>query len=189
MAFVATDSTSTENRASSIGPVKIQFMDYSALPGDTSGTVTADELGKLFHVFMFNSQLRNSAAPTYSGNVATLTFTVPSETAASKTIGGVTYTATANQGAGGNSITVAYTGGATAGSEVVTVSGLAISVQIQSGVSTVTQVRTAVEASGAATALVTATGTSASTVSTTSATALSGGVTGGAQGQLICIGR
>jgi hypothetical protein len=104
--------------------------------------------------------------------------TAPAETVATGTIGGVTYTAVAGQGVNGNSITIAYTSGGTAGAEVVTAVGLAISVQIASGTSTVTQVRTAVNASAAASALVSATGTSASTVSTTSATNLSGGVTG-----------
>lgn len=97
--------------------------------------------------------------------------------AAVGTLGGVTYTAVVNaagsNGAAGNSITVAYTAGGTAGAEVVTVVGNAISVQIQSGVSTITQVRTAVNASGAAAALVTATGTSATTVTTVTATAIS----------------
>lgn len=90
------------------------------------------------------------------------------------TLGGVTYTSARTDGlyASDNTITVAYTAGGTAGSEVVTVVGQAISVQIASGVSTVTQVRTAVNASAAAAALVTATGTSASTVSTTAATAI-----------------
>lgn len=78
-------------------------------------------------------------------------------------------------GTGGNSITIAFTGGGTAGSEVVTVIGNAISVQIQSGVSTITQVRTAMQASGACTALVTTTGTSASTVATATALNLASG--------------
>lgn len=51
-------------------------------------------------------------------------------------------------------ISVTYTGGGTAGAELVTVNGTAITVQIQSGVSTATQIRTAVIASVAATALV-----------------------------------
>lgn len=104
--------------------------------------------------------------------------TALTEVPASGTIGGVTYTAVSGQGAGGNSITIAYTAGAVAGSEVVTVVGSAISVQVSSGVSTVTQVRTAVNASLYAAALVTATGTSSSTVSTTSPTALTSGVDG-----------
>lgn len=89
---------------------------------------------------------------------------------------GVTLTAV-EWGLGGNDITYAITGGATAGAEVVTVTGKAISVQIESGVSTVTQVRTAINASVAAAALVTATGTSASTVTAPlSATNLAGAV-------------
>jgi hypothetical protein len=58
-------------------------------------------------------------------------------------------------GTSGNSITVAYTTGGTAGSEVVTVVGSAISVQIQSGVSTAGQIAAAIAAFPAAAALVT----------------------------------
>lgn len=65
----------------------------------------------------------------------------------------LTYTADL-RGTAGNSITIAYTGGGTAGAEVVTVLANAISVQIQSGVSTGTQVKTAVDASVAASALI-----------------------------------
>lgn len=66
---------------------------------------------------------------------------------------GITWTAV-TMGAAGNNITIALVAGGTAGSEVVTVSGNAISVSIQSGVSTRTQVLTAVQASAAASALV-----------------------------------
>lgn len=91
---------------------------------------------------------------------------------------GVTLTAVA-LGSAGNSVTYAITAGATAGAEVVTVSGNDISIQIESGVSTVTQVRTALNASGAAAALITATGTSGATVTAPlSATPLAGGVDG-----------
>lgn len=99
------------------------------------------------------------------------------EVKAVKVTQGITLTAVAF-GAAGNSITIAFTGGGTAGSEVVSVVGNAISVQIQSGVSSVTQVRTAINASGAAAALVVATGTSASTVATATALPLLGGVDG-----------
>lgn len=54
-----------------------------------------------------------------------------------------------------NKITLAFTGGATAGAEVVTVSGNAISVQIETAVSTATQVKAALDAKAEATALVT----------------------------------
>lgn len=91
---------------------------------------------------------------------------------------GVTLTAFAF-GAAGNSITYAVTDGAVAGAEMVTVVGNAISIQIQSGVSTVTQVRTAINASVSAALLVTATGTSGSAVTApVAATNLSGGVDG-----------
>lgn len=53
-----------------------------------------------------------------------------------------------------STISVAYTGSGTAGAEVVTVTSNAISVQIQSGVSTATQVKAAIDASAAAAALV-----------------------------------
>lgn len=68
----------------------------------------------------------------------------------------LTYTA-ATQGAAGNEISIEYFPGATAGAEVVVVSGNAIRIKIQSGVSTATQVRTAFNLVAAATALVTCT--------------------------------
>ena len=89
----------------------------------------------------------------------------------------LTYTA-ASIGTAGNSITIAYTAGGTAGSEVVTVVGNAISVQIQSGVSTATQIRDAVLASAPATALVSVSisGTGSNTqTAPVSATNLAGG--------------
>lgn len=66
---------------------------------------------------------------------------------------GITWTAV-TMGAAGNDITIAVVAGGTAGAEVVTVSGTAISVQVESTVSTRTQVLTAVQASAAASALV-----------------------------------
>lgn len=76
--------------------------------------------------------------------------------AASLTLQDINYQAKAT-GTGGNAITIAYTTGAVAGSEVVTVVGNAITVQIASGVSTATQIAAAVNASVDASALVTAT--------------------------------
>jgi hypothetical protein len=82
-------------------------------------------------------------------------------------------------GVGGNSITVRYINDGTAGSETVGVSGNAITVHIQSGVSTATQVKTAVEASSAAMALldnpVTITGTGSNPQTTQGPTNLAGG--------------
>lgn len=91
---------------------------------------------------------------------------------------GVTLTALV-AGSAGNSITYAVTGGGTAGAEVVTVVGSAISIQIESGVSTVTQVRTALNAFPAASLLILATGTSAVAVTApVSVTPLAGGTDG-----------
>lgn len=57
-------------------------------------------------------------------------------------------------GSPGNDISIDYTTGGTAGSEVVTVVGSAISVQIEDGVSTATQVKAAIDGFPAAAALV-----------------------------------
>lgn len=99
------------------------------------------------------------------------------EVKASLTTQGVTLTAVAF-GTSGNSISIAFTPGAVAGAEVVTVTGNAISVQIDTGVSTVTDVRTAINADVSAAALVLATGTAITTVSTAAALFLSGGIDG-----------
>lgn len=70
------------------------------------------------------------------------------------TIQDLTYTAVASYTAG-ESVSIAYTAGATAGSEVVTVVGNAITIQIESGVSTAAQVKTKYDLSAAAVALAT----------------------------------
>ena len=118
-----------------------------------------------FSYSMERMPVRLMMAATQSGSTGTF---------AALTSQGVTYTAV-TMGTYGNGITITITGGGTAGAEVVTVVGKAISVQVQSGVSTVTQVRTAVNASTPAAALVTATGTSSSTVATHAAQNLATG--------------
>lgn len=65
----------------------------------------------------------------------------------------ITYTAK-TAGTGGNSTTINYNTGGTAGAEVVTVVGSAISVAMQDGVSTADNIRDAIEASVPAVALV-----------------------------------
>lgn len=67
----------------------------------------------------------------------------------------ITYTA-AVAGEDGDNITIAYTDGATAGSEVVSVSGNDISIQIETAVSTATQVKAAFDNESNATALASA---------------------------------
>lgn len=77
MAFVATNLTN-EPRAFSIGPIKQQIMTWAAASGDTSGTVTADGLSSIVGIMV--AGINQSAAPTFSGNVATLTLVDPAAT-------------------------------------------------------------------------------------------------------------
>lgn len=88
----------------------------------------------------------------------------------------LTYTA-ALPGTAYDAVTIAYTAGGTAGSEVVTVLGTAISVQIDSGVSTATQVKAAIDGSLSALALVSVaiSGTAGNAQVTVAATNLAGG--------------
>lgn len=77
----------------------------------------------------------------------------------------------------GNDISIEYTGGGTAGAEVVTITDMAISVQIQSGVSTATQVKAAIDLSAAMDLItVSISGTASTAQVTSSATNLTGGV-------------
>ncbi len=75
MAFAAVDNTS-EPRPFSQGPVNMQLMTWSAISGDTSGTITADRLHTVSHIIIDGGLVMN-AAITYSGNVATLAFNDP----------------------------------------------------------------------------------------------------------------
>lgn len=93
---------------------------------------------------------------------------------AAVTVNGLTITSATNNAAQ-NGLTITLTDGATAGAEVVTLDGSNnVSVQIQGGTSTVTQVRTALQAAGAFTALFTATGTSATAMQAPYQKAMSG---------------
>jgi 2-methylaconitate cis-trans-isomerase PrpF len=78
MAFSATASTA-EPRSFSIGPKKVQIFNWGAASGDTSGTITADALNNAEQVIV-GGGLTQSAVPTYSGNVVTLTFVDPAAT-------------------------------------------------------------------------------------------------------------
>lgn len=75
MAFAAVDSTS-EPRSYSVGPQKIQILTWSAISGDTSGTVTCDRLSSVQHIIMDGGLILN-AAPTFATNVVTLAFNDP----------------------------------------------------------------------------------------------------------------
>lgn len=192
MAVTTTALTGDIARPFKLGTFDAQFLSISAISGATGGTITPLSIAELQHVVLPKGFVQ-TAAPTFSNATATLAFTVPAETAASKTYqSSMLVTATANRGAGGNSITVAFTGGATQGNEVVTVVGTAISIQVESGVSTATDVKTAYDAVAAAVALAAMTlvsGHETDTVTTATASALTGGVTGGAAGTVLCLGR
>ena len=75
MAFAAVDSTS-DGRKFSQGPVNMQIMTWSAISGDTSGTITADRMSSVSHVIIDGGLVMN-AAPTYATNVVTLAFNDP----------------------------------------------------------------------------------------------------------------
>lgn len=74
---LAASALSAEPRSFSIGPLKIQILTFTAVSGDTSGTVTATALSRASAIFL-DGGIRLSAAPTFSGNVATLAFADPS---------------------------------------------------------------------------------------------------------------
>lgn len=75
MAFSAVVSTS-EPRAYSVGPLKKQILTYTAVSGDTTGTITATGMTTIKHIII-DGGLVYTAAPTFSGNVATIAFTDP----------------------------------------------------------------------------------------------------------------
>lgn len=77
MALSASTPTGLE-RAWSIGPVKVQVKTFSVANGDTSGSVTFDSLSSV--KLAFATGVTQTAAITYSGNVATLTFADPTAT-------------------------------------------------------------------------------------------------------------
>jgi hypothetical protein len=93
-------------------------------------------------------------------------------------------------GSGGNAITVAYVTGGTAGSEVVTVTGNAISVSIAGGVSTAAQVLAALQASVPAQALISSvlSGTGSTAQTAVAATNLTGGGVGANSTQQMAAG-
>lgn len=195
MAITTTKSVS-HPAAFSIGDgLKAQLMTYRALSGATDGTVTADELKTVVAVLL-DGQIKMTSAESYLGNVATLAFAVPAETAASRTLqSALTFTAVADLGQDGNSITITFVedGELSPGQEIVSVSGTAITITVPtSAASTATDVKTAYDLSAEANALATVAvvgGHETDGISGATALALQNGVTGGARGSLICLGR
>jgi hypothetical protein len=71
-------NVSAEPRSFSIGPLKIQILNFSVASADVSGTVTCDALSSVIHAVVTGLDL--TAAPTFSGNVITLAFADPAAT-------------------------------------------------------------------------------------------------------------
>lgn len=77
MALTQTNST-MDPRSFSIGPVKQQIINFTIVSGDTSATITADNLSSLEQIHIHGMAL--TAAPTYSGNTVTVAFVDPAAT-------------------------------------------------------------------------------------------------------------
>ncbi len=195
---ITTTNPVQEPRSFSKGPVKFEIVNLSMISGTSSGTVTASNLKEMYHILIPGIK-SHTAAPTFATNVATIACTVPAETAATLIYDtSITLTAVADQGAGGNSITLTVVDGTgdtpavTKGTETVFVTNKSIVVHIDptpvSG-SARTDVRVAINANAAAAALVTATGSSATVAATATVAPLTGGVSGGFYGSAICVGR
>lgn len=77
MAFVATNAPSgiRTDGPFAIDGLRCQAMTWTAISGDTSGTATANKLIEI--QFVYVNGLKQTAAPTYSGNTVTLTFADP----------------------------------------------------------------------------------------------------------------
>lgn len=163
----------------------------SELPNTTETTRLLNKIKSLLassprHVVFKKGTFRSNAAALSqvvvdgnASNVVEFQQAPFSSVAGTLTIQDLTFTGAAGN-ATDNSVTIAYTTGGTAGSEVVSVTGSAISIQIESGVSTATQIKAAFDLVSGATALascsISGTGSNAQTAPVT-ATALSGGIT------------
>lgn len=80
MAFTPTN-LAAEPRAISLGPIKMQILTYTAVSGDTSGTVTVSGFTDRIDSMVIDGGLKLTAAITFAGNVATLAFTDPAANA------------------------------------------------------------------------------------------------------------
>lgn len=75
---ITTSAPSNFSNGYSVGPQKIQQLNFTAASGATSGTATFDRLSSIDYVIF--TGLTQTAAPTFSGNVATFAFTDPAAT-------------------------------------------------------------------------------------------------------------
>ena len=65
----------TASRVHARGNLKEQLVDFTIATGQTSGTIVAPSIANLLMVIV-GTKVVYTAAPTYSGNTATLAFTV-----------------------------------------------------------------------------------------------------------------
>jgi hypothetical protein len=75
MSFAATISSSEGRKFSIGGPLRGELLTFTAVSGDTSGTITSKNLHQIYHCIIDGVQL--TAAPTFSSGVATVTFADP----------------------------------------------------------------------------------------------------------------
>ena len=79
MAFSAAAITD-EPRSFSIGPWKLELQTYSVASGDTTGTITANALGKVIFAHISGPAAVATSAPSYSGKTVTLAYVNPAAT-------------------------------------------------------------------------------------------------------------
>lgn len=78
MAFAATLSTKEPRKVAVAGPLKMEIFTFTAASADVSGTITSKNLHTIYHVLM--DGVVQSAAATFAGGVATVTFVDPAAT-------------------------------------------------------------------------------------------------------------
>lgn len=162
-----------------IPPPVASLGEFGAGGGDISGSQMYSFSGQSNQMHRLGIVPRVYGKHRMFPNVAAIPYTELATSKGAKaglTVDAVTYEAKA-VGTLGNAISVRYLSGGTAGSETVSVSGKAITVTLQVGVSTAAQVAAKVALSAAAKALVSAivTGDSTTTQGVMDATILGGG--------------
>lgn len=78
MSAAAGVASTTVSRSWSLGPVKIQLFTVAFISGDTTATITGTGMTTAY--FSLLTGVTQTAAATYSGAVATHTFTDPAAT-------------------------------------------------------------------------------------------------------------
>lgn len=75
MALVATPKALDGIQSYSVGPLRIEYQDFTIISGDVSGTITASKLHSVIYCQIHGVGL--TSAPTYSGATVTLAFADP----------------------------------------------------------------------------------------------------------------